>query len=298
MKRPSKLLAGMLVAGWLVSASASTSLEQGNRAWASRAEGFAATGSVKHGPAAEAVAALAQAASERPDDIPLRLALIEALYFQGHFAVDEGKERKKIFERAVDLAEETVDLAAAAVGDPEKLRHLPPEERAARLKQAPHAAAAHFWAAITWGLWGMSHSRALAGMKNVAGKIRDHARIVTMLDPAYADGGGLRLLGRLHTATPRVPLFTGWIDRREGLDLLRQANAVSTKDPRNPLFLAEALLRYEPEHRDAALALLREVVSRKPDPAYLVEQTEILDQARGLLAEWASTPGGALDDPN
>jgi hypothetical protein len=145
---------------------------------------------------------------------------------------------------------------------------------------------AHFWGAIAWGLWGMSHSYFASGTKGVAGKIRDHAQAVILLDSNYADAGGLRLLGRLHTATPKIPLFTGWIDRTEGLELLERAYEVSDRDPRNALFLAEAILEFRPEQKERALELLREVSSRSPDPSYLVEQTETLSSARLLLAKW------------
>jgi hypothetical protein len=134
----------------------------------------------------------------------------------------------------------------------------------------------------------------VAAAKNAARRIRDHARIVTLIDPEYADAGGMRLLGRLHTATPRVPLFTGWIDRREGLELLGRANTISTRDPRNPLFLAEAILDHDPRRSVEALELLTELARRAPDPAYVVEQTEILEQARALLRRHDPFPAGAV----
>jgi len=265
--------------------AASPAEERGDRAWKGRHAGFAESGRVSPGPATEAVAAYEQALLGEPRNVPLRLKLVEALYFQGSFATDDDKTGKKIYDRAVELAEETVDLVAASVGDPREIRKLPLEQRAERIRAASHAAPAHFWAAIAWGLWGMSHNRAAAGFKGVAGKIRDHARMVMLLDPGYAAAGGMRLLGRLHTATPRIVLFTGWIDRREGLELLRRASEISTDDARNPLFLAEAILKYDPERRPDALRMLREVSARRPDPDYLVEQSEIIGQARVLLGE-------------
>ena len=168
-----------------------------------------------------------------------------------------------MFERLAEFAEETVSLAE---GDQSAVR-------------------AHFWAAIAWGLWGMSHSYFASGTKGVAARIRDHALKVISLDEEFADAGGLRLLGRLQTATPKVPLFTGWIDRAEGLSLLDRAYSLSNRDPRNALFLAEAILKYLPEQRVRAVGLVREVSARSPDPDYLVEQTETLTEARRLLAE-------------
>jgi hypothetical protein len=120
----------------------------------------------------------------------------------------------------------------------------------------------------------------------VASRIRRHAEVLIELDPRYADAGGLRLLGRLHTATPRVPFVTGWIDRREGIELLRRAHATSTSDARNALFLAEALLEHAPDRRAEAIALLREVAAHSPAPESVVEETETIDAAcRRLAAE-------------
>lgn len=259
---------------------------RGDRAWRERASGFPAH--LDSQPTALAIAAYQQALDAQPDDLALHLKLMEALYFQGSFLVADRARQQKIYDWMLALSERTLELLATATGS--DLKDLPPEVRAERLRQVPEAARVHFWAAITWGLWGMSHSRLAAASRGAAGEIRDHAAVVILLDPLYAHGGGLRLLGRLHTATPKVPFFTGWIDRQEGLALLRRALGVSRQDPRNLLFLAEAILDYEPGHREEALALLREVSGRRPDPDYLVEQNETLERARELLAELESRP--------
>jgi hypothetical protein len=214
----------------------------------------------------------------------VRLKLLEALYFTAHFAVDEELQQKRLWERHVELAEATVrrveDRACAGC----RLDRRSVEERAHVSSSVPEAAPAHFWAAIGWGAWGMSHSRLDAASKGVARRVRDHARIVSLIDESYAAAGGLRLLGRLHTAAPRVPFVTGWIDRHEGLRLLERANRISQQDPRNPLFLAQAILQYEPERGAEARRLLEEVARRTPEPIQLVEQTEIIDEARRELA--------------
>jgi hypothetical protein len=230
-----------------------------------------------------AVLAYEEALAAEPLDDALRFKLIEALYFQGQFATEERKTRKAIFSRALELAEEIatrIDRQAGAAA----AERLEPERRAERLRGTPAAAPAHFWAAITWGLWGLSHGHAAAARRGVAAKIRDHAQLAASIDPAYRDAGGLRILGRLHTVTPHVPFFTGWIDRKRGIAFLEGANALSARDARNPLFLAEALLDHAPERRDEARHLLRDVAARQPDPSYLVEETETIDQARRRLA--------------
>lgn len=232
---------------------------RGDRLWARRAEGFAATHRVDPAIANGAVSAYEQALAAHPESLRLRFKLVEALYFAGHFADRDPGVARRRFERAVEVAEEAC-------------------------RAAPEAVEAHFWAAISWGIWGMSHSTLAAATHDVAGKIRDHATQVAALDPNYRDAAGWRILGRLHSQVPRVPLVTGWVDREKGIALLRKANAASDRDPRNPLFLALALLAERPRERAEALALLRAVAARTPRAGQLVEETEMIGEARKVLA--------------
>lgn len=246
--------------------------DEGDSAWSGRAGGFVQTGRVPTAPTERALDAYERAFAAFSDDLDLRFKVMEALYFKGYFVSERAAEKRRIFEQLAEMAEETVDAAEAA----EESLTNPAAPRSVTTR-------AHFWAAIAWGLWGMSHSYVASGTKGVAGRIRDHAQEVIQLDEEFADAGGLRLLGRLHTATPKIPLFTGWIDRREGLRLLKRAYEISTRDPRNALFLAEAILEYEPESRGRALELLCEVAARSPDSEFIVEQTETITSARRLL---------------
>ena len=282
LARSLPLLALLLPAGPLAAAPAEggeveslSPAERGDAAFAHRADGFLDSGTPNAAAVREAIEAYEEALAERPDDVGLRLRLAEALYFEDHFVLDARKERKKAFDRLAQQCEKTVELAEAGKDG---------------AVTADQLAEAHFWAAISWGLWGMSHSKAASGFKDVAGRIRDHADVLRSLDESHRDAGALRLLGRLHAATPRVPLFTGWIDPSKGVELLSRACEISKADARNPLFLAEALLDHAPERREEALALLREVAARTPDPSYLVEQTEILDQARARLEAETGRP--------
>ena len=243
---------------------------EGDAAWAARARGFAATGRVDPAPAAAAVAAYERAWAADAPSARLAGKLVDALWFRGHFVLADGPGAGPLFDRAVEVAEAAVAATAAANG--------------------PEAAGAHFWAAIAWGVWGMDHGYFAAGLRGVAGRIRDHAERAVELDERYADGGPRRLLGRLHTVTPHLPLFTGWIDPAEGVRQLESAVALSTADPRNELFLAEALLRHAPPRRAEALALLARVAARSAAPAELVEQSETIAAARHEIAEMRENP--------
>jgi tetratricopeptide (TPR) repeat protein len=249
----------------------STAEARGDAAWERRAEGFQTHGRANAVHARAALEAYEEAHRERPDDLRVQRKLIEALYFEAYFLA-EVERRPAAFERLVELSEDLLERApeAGATGGPDRRD-------------------GHFWSAISWGLWGMSHSKLASARQGVAGKIRDHAQALIDLDPSFADAGGLRLLGRLHTATPKVPFVTGWIDRSLGIDLLERACAITTADARNPLFLAEALHRHRRRERGRALELLRDVASRAPTPAREVEDSEHIAAARERLAQWAPT---------
>jgi hypothetical protein len=258
---------------------------QGESSWAERSTGFASLGAVSPLPVQRAIAAWEAALTEAPNDVELRFRLVEALYFWGHFAAPDQETSRRAADRQLALAEETYELVIAPLGA-SGTREATVAEQAGLERPLVHAPAAHFWCAISWGVWGMAHGRLASARRDVASRIRRHAEVLIELDPRYADAGGLRLLGRLHTATPRVPFVTGWIDRREGIELLRRAHATSTRDARNALFLAEALLEHAPDRRAEAIALLREVAARSPAPESVVEETETIDAAcRRLAAE-------------
>jgi len=261
-----------------------SSVQRGDEAWQRRAEGFLETGKPSEEPIDAAIAAYEEALASDPENLGVQFKLMNALYFKGYFVSEDRKERRRLADRGIELTESALAIVArrADVGTP-KWKDLDEEERAERLAKVPDAVGAYFWAGVNWGIWAMAHGNLYAARRNVGSKIRDSAQMVIRLDDRYWEGGGYRLLGRLHTDAPKVPLFTPWIDRHYGIELLRKANAISTHDPRNPLFLAEALLRFEPEHEQEALALLRGLVSRTPDSEHPIEDLNSIDEARRVL---------------
>jgi hypothetical protein len=277
--------------------AAAAARREARLAWERRAAGWAEHGIPDREPVEAAISSWRRALELEPDDLATRFALIEALYFDGHFVERETAAKRARFEEQLALALDTRDRVARPAGGWEILAGLEAAERAARLAGAPGAVEAELWSAISWGVWGMSHSRLAAARRGVAERIREHAELLALLDPAYADGAADRLLGRLHTATPKVPLVTGWLDRDRGIELLRAANDRSTRDGRNPLFLADALLRHRSDARAEALALLREVACRQPSAAALVEESETIEEARRLLADRSTWPALAAGCP-
>ncbi len=259
--------------------------QRGDRAYRGRADGFVESGVLSPLPITAAVAAYDQAVEQSPNDLGLIFKLMQALYFKGYHVAGDKQLKREIYQRLVDLTGRALALVAAGTGWQGDLAELPLERQAELLRAVPGAAEAHYWAVTSWGLWGMTHSPLRALSKGVGSKVRKHSRLLALIDDHHRAAAGLRMLGRFHTEAPKVPLITGWVDRRQGLAMLRRAFEISRHDPRNLLFLAEAVLEYDPSNRAEALALLRELARRRPAPEEVVEHSESLELARVLLGE-------------
>lgn len=259
--------------------------ECGDRFYRQRADGFVEDGKLELQSIDAAIAAYEEALSKEPDTLRLIFKLLDALYFKGYHVVTKKQHKREIYERLVDLTARALELVAVATGRSDDLDDLSLEQQAELMRAVPEAAEAHYWATASWGLWGMTHNPIKALTRGVGSKVRDHSRLLALIDERHRDAAGLRMLGRFHTEAPKVPLITGWIDREEGLAMLRRAVEISRREPRNLLFLAEAILEHEEENQAEALALLRELISRQPLPEDVVEHSESLELARALLAE-------------
>ena len=214
----------------------------------------------------EARAAFEKLVAAAPDDLELRVQLMEAIHFESRFLHPEGSpERRVLVDRLVDEAEATLA----------RLRPDTPKTAHAKVE---------FWGSIAWGVWGYERGWVASARRSVARRVRDHAARTIELDPDVVDAGGLRILGRLHAVAPRVPFVTGWIDHLHGVTLLDEALQRSRNDPRNLLFLAEALLEYVPARRCEAVGLLDELEARHPAADAYIEQDEVLRDARTLAA--------------
>ena len=275
--------AGVLALACAADAPASAAeTAAGDVAWTRRGDDRDETGKIRRTAIDEAITHYEAALALEPKSFALRFKLMEAEYFLGHFVLPDNRARRTAFKRSLALTEEMMALLAEEIGKPD-LARLPVEKQIELLKNVPKAAPTHFWAAINWGLWGLASGYFAAGREGVATRIRDHATILIGLDEKYADGGGFRILGRLHTVTPRIPFATWWLDRLKGIEWLRRAHTISRRDARNALFLAEALLEHAPDKRTEALDLLREAAAVEPDPSHMIEDMETNSAARERL---------------
>jgi len=261
----------------------------GDRAFAERARQV--DGAWQADPAAvtRAIDAYQAAVEAAPDDLVAWRGLLASLYFEGEHVADGVDGRREVFDRGKVVAEDALaHLARLAGADPESFRKLAPAERAERLRRAgvpaAPAAALYFWSGVHWGLWGDAFGRLAAARQGVAGTVRDDALTALALDPEVEDAGPHRVLGRLHSEAPKIPFFTGWIDRDRAISELETAVKEAPDEPLNRLYLAEALLDHRPGRKAEAVEQLRAILAQPPGPPQPVERASARAEARRLLA--------------
>lgn len=240
------------------------------------------------GPISRAIAAYEAAAEER-SNAEARWKLARALYFRAAYTGLDAPGRVAMLERARRVGDESLAILAEraeARGKPALL-----SQTTAEIVQALHddadAAPAFFWCAVGWGEWALAVGKVKAARTGAATRIRNYAAAVVALDPDFEEGGGQRILGRLHHQAPRIPLVTGWVSRSEALRHLRAAARSYPRNFVNRLFLAELLADGGPADRAEAVRIARELLREAPSPGHLVEESKIQEDARRDLAVWA-----------
>jgi hypothetical protein len=263
-------------------ADAPSAIARGDAAWQRRADG-ARDGRAAAAPITAAVAAYEEALRAAPGDLEAHWKLMRALWFQGEYAAAGGEAKQRVFGRGKEVAESAMAVLARRVGE-RKLQAERAADRAAALRAVPEAAPLLLWSAANWGLWGDAYGKLAAARQGVGAKVRDWGETLIALDPGFENAGGHRVLGRLHSEAPRVPLFTGWVDHERGITELERAVELAPSDLANRLYLAEALLDHRPAAKTRAVALLREVAAATPAAATVVEDAATAAAARRRLA--------------
>jgi hypothetical protein len=148
------------------------------------------------------------------------------------------------------------------------------------------AAPTFFWAAVAWGEWALTSGKIQAARAGAAAKIRDYATTVVALSPEFEEGGGYRILGRLHDRAPRIPFLTSWVSREKALANLRRAMSVNSRNFVNRHFLAEALAEGGAPERAEAIGMEEKLLADPPSPGHLVEDLAVQQEAKKDLASW------------
>jgi tetratricopeptide (TPR) repeat protein len=263
---------------------ATASITAGDAAYARRAEGHQGA-KAQPGPINEAIADFERAVKEQPDRLEGSWKLLRALHFKGDFVAQSNDEKQKIFARGKEVAESAIGRLAKKAGGRAKLDAMTPGQAAKALAGTPEAPPIFLWAAVDWGLWGDAFGRLAAARQGVGDKVRNYSEILNALDERFEDAAGHRVLGRLHTLAPKVPFFTGWVDREKAVSELRKAVALGPANWDNDLFLAEALFEHFPAKSAEARDICRQLLTRQPVPDLVVEQESTLAKAKALLAK-------------
>jgi len=227
-------------------------------------------------------------AAEAPDSAEARWKLARALIFQGLYTDMEPSARQAVFEKARRASEEAVGILERRVkhAGGKGFEGLSPSDIAEAVRKDLDAVPTFYWAAVSWGQWALARGKEEATKLGAAEKIRDYASVVVALDPRFEDGGGFRVLGRLHDQAPRMVSRTEWVSRAEAIRNLRSAVATDPANFANRLFLAEALALGSPAERAEAVEIVQRLITESPSPTRLVEELRLQEQAAKDLQTW------------
>jgi hypothetical protein len=236
---------------------------------------------------AQAVAGYDRAA-EAPDNAEARWKLARALYFQAAYTGQDAGAQQAIYEKAYRAGEEAVLILERRARNRgvTSFEGRSPADVAAAVVSDRDAAPTFFWTGVARGQWALVSGKMKAVRTGAAEKIRDDASIVIALDPEFEEGGGYRILGRLHHQAPKIPFLTFWVSRDKALENLRRAVAVNDRNFVNRHFLAEALADGGPADRAEAVRIEEKLAADAPSPGHLVEDLSIQEEARTNLAKW------------
>jgi hypothetical protein len=270
----------------LRASAAPPALERADALWARRAEGHR-EGMARPERTSAAVAAYEEALAAEPECVEAHWKLLRALWYSAHFATDDVAVARGHYERALAASERAFAVLAGRVGGAEALEGAEPEGLRVRMPAADRrdAAELYFWYAVNLGAWSRLAGLLQAVRAGVANRLHDATLRSIALDPEVEQGGAIRLLSRLHSELPRVPLLSGWVDHARAVPLAERAATDFPRHPGNAYLLGLALLAHAPERRAEALDLIEATASLEPRPEQLVEDLAIRKDAREQLDE-------------
>jgi hypothetical protein len=227
-------------------------------------------------------------ATEAFDNAEARWKLARALYFQAAYTGPDSDSQAAIYEKARRAGDDAIRILERRAKNrgAAPFEGRAPSDIAAAVLSDRDASPTFFWTAVAWGQWALTSGKMKAARTGAAEKIRDDASVVIALDPEFEEGGGYRILGRLHHQAPKVPFLTSWVSRDKALENLRRAVAVNDRNLVNRHFLAEALADGGPAERAEAVRIEEKIAADAPSPGHLVEDLSIQEEAKKNLAKW------------
>ena len=270
-----------------IASSFQSLIEDGDRHWDLRAAGVQESGpNPSH--LDQAVASYRHAIEIDSESIAIRWRLMRAFFFKGEYLTVDNAEKRKIFDEGKTVGEEALRLIRmeASKRTGRSMDGAGPVDLSPVMKDSPDVIAAFLWSSANWGQWALAYGKFQAVRRGAATKIRDLATAVSLMDPNYAEGGGYRVLGRLHHQTPYVPFITGWASNREAVEFLRQAYRIGPRNSLNRLYLAEALWDEDTDLRKEAIKIAEDLVNDASRPEFQIEDRKAKERARSLLDQW------------
>jgi tetratricopeptide (TPR) repeat protein len=258
-------------------------ITKGDQAWAKRAAGHQGARAAAE-PIENAIEAYQSALNSEPENLEARWKLLRAFHFKGEFVLQDRKERHELYKRGREIAEAGRLQIETRYGLNKGLFKTEPQDVVRAVGGEPAVAEYCFWAAANWGLWGHYSGKMISALTGLVYKIRQLAEIMVLMDESIENGGGHRLLGQFLARVPRIPFFTWWVDKDQAISELRLSLKVAPNDLLSKMYLAQALLKFRPEKSEEALGLLHDIVNGLPNPKRRVEDIEVIENARVLLA--------------
>jgi hypothetical protein len=227
-------------------------------------------------------------AAQAADNLEARWKLARALVFQGLYTDMEPSARQAVFEKARRVSEDGISILErrARRAGANEFTLLSPAEIASAVHKDHDASPTFYWAAVSWGQWAVARGKEEATRLGAAQRIRTYAMVLIELDPDFEDGGGYRILGRLHDRAPRMQSETEWVSREEALRNLRLAARMDSANFANRLYLAEALAPGSATERAEAVRIAESLVSDAPSPTRIVEDLRLQKEAAEDLRVW------------
>ena len=204
----------------------------------------------------QAIASFEQAMKNESLEEEVGILLLKCFFFKGEYALSSKKDKREAFLRGKNLGERL-------------------------MLKYPRSAGIRYFYVTNIGSWAKTVNILKAARQGVADVIRDNAKEIIKIDPNYDNGGGYFLLGMVHLEAPKIPFILPWPSKKVAVANLRRSVTMDPASVYPRVMLAKALI--ETRRKEEAIAILEELVQRKPRPDRLVEDSMDLEEAAQLL---------------
>ena len=184
--------------------------------------------------------------------------MLKSYYYKAEFAIQDDEEKKKIFNEGKALGEKYIE-------------------------KYPNSPEFRYWYLVNLGSWAQVYGILTAAREGVSDLMKIHSEKIIELDPSYRNGGGYFMLGAVHYKSPYIPFLLSWPDNDDAIKYLQLSVETGKAEMNQKNYLAQALNK-DGQHEKARV-LLTEVINTDPDPAYLVEELDDIEEARQLLED-------------